>query len=129
MQLDTYELTPRSKVKALLATIDSDSETDGSKSDESYHQKSSSLKRVQNIPTGDLGEPRLSKSTLNKDDESEEEPVRPRGRLVSRLYSHKPTGSNEIHKYRDVQKNVKGKLLRKFLDIPVILMNTHLPLP
>ena len=92
------QLTPRSKVKAMLAALDDDSDDPLP-----YTRKSPANGKKETITTTDSTSPRAMKETdISEGDESaESENIRPRGKLAARLRGQRPAS-------RDAEPSANG---------------------
>ncbi|KAI1081069.1 MRC1-like domain-containing protein [Whalleya microplaca] len=93
------ELSPRSKVKALLATVDDDSSDEDARGPIDRRALFKSIDRGNT--TADTKLLPISNEEEEDDDEDEEEIVRPRGRLAARMRANDTTEAKDTSKSPD----------------------------
>ncbi|KAF4976781.1 hypothetical protein FZEAL_6587, partial [Fusarium zealandicum] len=99
-------LTPRSKIRALCATIDS-SDDDGSPSTRIAKKKSPRTTQVASLP-------RLSSQTEDASDDESEEEIRPRGRLAARMLGiTRPPQPAETADNNETARDRVGKMIER----------------
>jgi mediator of replication checkpoint protein 1 len=86
-------MTPRSKIRALLATVDSSSDDDTNKSP-------SKAKSQRRIPTQKIAQPFRDAESEDDDEESDVD-VRPRGRLAAGMLATNTTRKSLEHESKD----------------------------
>lgn len=91
-----HELTPESKIKALLAKIDEDTDSDGGHLSQDFFEgeQVQHPERNSSSPASVVDRQYHRNSNETDDDDSDEAPIVPRGRLAARLHGHNvPLGS------------------------------------
>lgn len=130
--LSVHELTPRSKVKALLAAVDDSSDTEN---DVQSYQRSMG-ESVRDLDHKSLEENAPLYQTADNDDgteeeESDEAPIAPRGRLVARLQGHRgpkssPNGSKGHDSHQTPYDRIRNQLLgRAEMGTPKSNLKSH----
>lgn len=111
-------LTPRSKVKAMLAEMESGSDDDDDDDDEDLDElmrkaakppKAMEERKLFDVSSGDE-EDNISEDEGDEEEEVVDEPVRPRGKLAARMMaSHVPkTAAKNDNAYERVRKSIFG---------------------
>lgn len=111
------ELTPRSKVKAMLAALDSDSDSDHLNQTQESHTIAVATNAAHSLPqTSSSAKQRESSNNYDgsADEESNHIPTKPRGKLASRLRGHEVAQSKNSDESSDMKAydRIKRKLLQ-----------------
>lgn len=112
------ELTPRSKVKAMLAVFDSDSDSDHLDRAKESYANAAATNAAHNLSqtSRSTKQSRLNNYDGSDGGGSDHMPTKPRGKLSSRLRGHEPTQFVDSDESSDM--NVYERIKRKLLQGP-----------